>query len=368
MHRVMNYGSVLQAYALQQMVTSLGYDTELIDYEYPNAFHEKNQQKKSILYKVAKFGFGVMRKVLYSILYHGDKKSKIEAFATSHFNLSAKRYFTVDSIQKNPPEYDVYITGSDQVWNPSFTLGDSIFMLSFVDASRKKIAYAPSVTMRNIPLEYKDIFKDNLSQYSSLSVRDNYSAEDLTKLLNRPVTTVCDPVLLLSQNDYESIVAESKIKIKEKYVLLYILDYMFDPYPNIVPIIEKIKRQFDCPVYFIWGKKKHSILCGSDKYIPVPSVADFLSLIKNAEVVITTSFHGTAFSLIFRKQFLSIVNNSDKDSRIGDLLKQVGLNNNCVDINSTFEKYVPIDYQQADCNIENYINKSRQFLQDSLES
>lgn len=367
MHKVMNYGSVLQAYALQQAITNLGYNTEIIDYTYPNNFHLKNQPKKSLSYKIAKFGFGIMRKILFSVLYQGDKKSKINSFSKHYLNLSSKTYDTVESIQLNPPEYDVYITGSDQVWNPTFTLADDIFMLSFVDDSRKKVAYAPSVTMRNIPKEYRDVFKNNLSQYASLSVRDKYSADDLTKLLNRPVSTVCDPVLLLSQKDYEPIISDSKLKIKEKYVLLYILDYMFNPYPEIVSIIKNIREQFNYPVYFIWGKKKHSLDCGADKYIPVPSVCDFLYLIKNAEMVITTSFHGTAFSLIFRKQFLSIVNNSDKDSRIGDLLNQVGLGNYCKDIKSKIDKYDPIDYEKVGDDIEKYINESRKFLEGSFE-
>ena len=114
MHKVMNYGSVLQAYALQQAITNLGYNTEIIDYTYPNNFHLKNQPKKSLSYKIAKFGFGIMRKILFSVLYQGDKKSKINSFSKRYLNLSSKTYDTVESIQLNPPEYDVYITLQDE--------------------------------------------------------------------------------------------------------------------------------------------------------------------------------------------------------------------------------------------------------------
>ncbi len=366
MHRVMNYGSVLQAFALQQIVKKLGYDVQLIDYMYPNKFHLDKRGQKSLIYKITKTVYGFLRKCLFAIKYQGDKQTKIDNFCKKYFNLSSVRYDSPDAINNNPPDYDVYITGSDQVWNPTFTYADEAFMLSFA-GDKRRIAYAPSVTQRNIPDEYKEIFITNLSKYSSLSVRDNYSAEDLSKLLGRKVETVCDPVLLLDSNDYSTIANGSKLKVDEKYILLYILDYMFDPYPEITSIISKIKQQYKIPVYFIWGNKNRVTECGADRYIPIPSVEDFLYLIKNASMVVTTSFHGTAFSLIFRKQFLAVTNDSAKDSRIGDLLNNVGMSSNCISYKSDFEVYNEVDYSVVGPQIDAYVAKSRDYLAESLK-
>ena len=149
MHKALSYGSALQAYALQQKIQDMGYYVELIDYQYPNKMHKiKKHGIRNYIVKIAFlliqviWGFPMLR-----------KKRKFAKFYKTYYNLS-KYYPTADTLAQDPPDYDLYITGSDQVWNANFTKQDITFLLGFVGNGKSKISYAASFASSLFPDEY----------------------------------------------------------------------------------------------------------------------------------------------------------------------------------------------------------------------
>lgn len=369
MHKVPNYGSHLQAYALQETVKDMGFDAELIDYKYPNEYHiarDKDLAKKKLtlfnfIKSVLKSPITIFNKIIFA-----RQRKLFNDFEDKFFNLSCS-YNSQEEIKKEKPVYDIYITGSDQVWNPRFACGDDIYMCNFGDFTKPRIAYGASVAATNIPESMKSIYKENLGKYKSIGIRDTSSKQELENIIEKNIEVVCDPVFLLSSEAWHKLSERSKLKLPKKYILIYILTYSFEPYPQIIQIIKDIKNNLNLPVVFVNTSLRHYFQIKPDKNIFTVSVPDFLKLFANASYVITTSFHGTAFSFIFQRQFLSIINDSKKDSRISDLQKTVGINNY-----STMSDYSKslldkqIDYNAINANVEQMIQKSCDFLKNAV--
>ena len=362
MHKVLNYGSVLQAISLQDYIDSLGFDCRIINYYYPNNFH---RDYINPFYLFTKCCFVFLRRIIFKIRYGGDKEIKLKRFMNTYYKLQGK-YKTVQDIKNNPPVFDIYVCGSDQIWNMNFTRGDDIFMLSFAPHNSWKISFASSAGLGEIPDNYKKIFQKNLDDFKAISMRDTKCISSLENLIGKKILTVCDPVFLHNKSYYEHFAQMSRIKLPEKYILIYLLDYMYNPFPEVLTLITNIKAQLNLPLVFIWGKTKQKKLILPEKYFPVPSVEDFLALIKNASFIITSSFHGTAFSIIFEKQFYSILNPHNNDFRIPDLLSTVGLENHGVSYNQDSVVVSEIDWHEKKDLISDYIRQSQQFLKNAL--
>lgn len=369
MHKVPNYGSHLQAYALQEAVNDMGYDAELIDYKYPNEYHiarDKDLTKKKL--SLGGFIKSVLKSpiIIFNKIIFARQRKLFHDFEDKFFKLSCS-YNSQEEIKKEKTVYDIYITGSDQVWNPRFACGDDVYMCNFGDFEKPRVAYGASVAATNIPESMKSIYKENLAKYKSIGIRDASSKESLEKITGRNIDVVCDPVFLRSKSQWNELSKLSKLKLPKKYILIYILTYSFEPYPQIIKIIEDVKNNLNLPVVFVNTSLRHYFQIKPDKNIFTASVPDFLKLFANASYVITTSFHGTAFSLIFQRQFLSIINDSKKDSRISDLQNSVGMDNYCTmrDYKSNMlEKR--IDYNVVGSNVEHMIEKSKNFLKVDL--
>ncbi len=369
MHKVPNYGSHLQAYALQEAVNDMGYDAELIDYKYPNEYHiarDKDLTKKKL--SLGGFIKSVLKSpiIIFNKIIFARQRKLFHDFEDKFFKLSCT-YKSQEEIKKEKTVYDIYITGSDQVWNPRFACGDDVYMCNFGDFEKPRVAYGASVAATNIPESMKSIYKENLAKYKSIGIRDASSKESLEKITGRNIDVVCDPVFLRSKSQWNELSKLSKLKLPKKYILIYILTYSFEPYPQIIKIIEDVKNNLNLPVVFVNTSLRHYFQIKPDKNIFTASVPDFLKLFANASYVITTSFHGTAFSLIFQRQFLSIINDSKKDSRISDLQKTVGLSNYTTmnDYNSSLLGK-QIDYNAINANVEQMIHKSCDFLKNAV--
>lgn len=370
MHKVPNYGSHLQAYALQEAVNDMGYDAELIDYKYPNEYHiarDKDLTKKKLnlfnfIKSVLKSPITIFNKIIFA-----RQRKLFNDFEDKFFNLSCS-YNSQEEIKKEKPVYDIYITGSDQVWNPRFACGDDIYMCNFGDFSKSRIAYGASVAATNIPESMKSIYKENLSRYKAIGIRDFSSKQELENIIEKNIEVVCDPVFLLSSEAWHKLSERSKLKLPKKYILIYILTYSFNPYPEILKVIKDVKEKFNLPVVFINTSLKHILQIKPNKNIFTASIFDFIKLFENASYILTTSFHGTAFSLIFKKQFLSIVGDKKTDGRIRDLLNSLEINSYC-DLKTynreTLNK--KIDYEMIEDNFNSFVEKSKNFLKGNLE-
>lgn len=318
MHKVINYGSALQAFALQQFLLNQKYSTEIIDYlYYPRIKTIKDYIR-----------FIIKRKYL--------KYLKFKTFWKKHYILSSTSYNNKSDLTEAKCQYDIYVTGSDQVWNPMHQGEECAFMFDFIGKDKKKISYAASFSTGNIPDEVKKIYAEYLSQYRAITVRERNAVDIIKQITEKNAPVVCDPTLLLNRKDWAELDKLAKIKINEPYILAYILTYAYDPYPYINHIIEKVQNALNMKVVFLDGKIKDKLRTNS---IIINSAGpyDFLSLISNASFVITTSFHGTAFSINYRKPFYSIIQSDLAfDSRMYSLLETVGLEDRALSYNKDF--------------------------------
>ena len=181
------------------------------------------------------------------------KEGYFKAFHKQFLALSDKTY-TRESILSDPPAYDLYMTGSDQVWNPLWMKDDTNFLLSFV-RNEKKISYASSFAVDVIPEESKPVYKKYLQEYKHITVRENSGEKIVKDLLDGQETpVVCDPTLLLDQEDYIKIAKKPRLDIHDPYLLVYILDYMFNPFPEVNNIVRNVAETLGLPVVYIGGK------------------------------------------------------------------------------------------------------------------
>lgn len=362
MHKVLNYGSALQAYALQHKLEEMGYDSEIIDY----VFLPK-KEKKNIFRGVTNQIIIFLRAMVMGFP-QTKKKRKFNDFYKRYYHLSNKQY-NANTIKENPPVYDVYMTGSDQVWNPKHIDMDANFLLAFAPDGAKKISYASSFATSHIQNSHKLLYKKWLTEYNSISVREQSGVGIVKELLGKDATVCCDPVFLLKKEQWDALANASHVNVKERYILVYALYYMFDPYPELLQIIDHVQMQLGCKVIYLDGRKD-DIFRKNSRVIKSDGPADFIQLVKGAEMVITSSFHGTAFSLIYEKPLMAIVRGSDtEDSRITSLLSQVHAENSITiynkGCNMRRDELYKLKNKRGD--IEKYIKKSEDYLTTVLD-
>ena len=244
------------------------------------------------------------------------------------------------------------------------------FMFSFVKDLKPRISYAASFSSDNIPDIYRLSYQKELRKYSKISVREEKGISLVHDLVSdKEVEVVCDPTLLLNKEEWKELVVKSNINLKGKYMLVYILDYAYNPYPNIYDRIEEINKELHLPIVLLSGRRKHSLK--HSKLVAECGPYEFLSLFMNASYIVTTSFHGTAFALNFNKPFCAIIQDySGKDSRIYDLLEKVGKKDNAILYNVPIKDVRKIIKEKSNdiSLLENYRKKSIDYLFNTLMS
>lgn len=364
MHKVLNYGSALQAYATQKTIEQLGYDCELIDYTYPNGFHKQNHRESTLVL--------LKRFVLHLSLGFPYKKKgkKFGKFRNNYFKLSSVTYNSPDQIAANPPFYDVYMVGSDQVWNPRHIGSDTTFVLSFAASGQKKISFASSFAQANIEKKYHNLYSPYLSDFDAISVREANGQKIIKEWLGRDVPVCLDPTLLLKKEDYLPIAADSALKIDEPFVLVYILQYAYNPYPYAADFVKQVHRETGLHVVLLdfTAKEKLGIEHVTNLHDAV-GPSEFLYLFLNASLVITTSFHGTAFALNFEKPLYAIINDkATSDDRMLNLLTMVGAEDRAIKKNSPVERIdLKMNYSGITPKLDALRDKSIDYLQNSLK-
>ena len=365
MHRVINVGSILQAYALYLQVKKLGFNCEIIDYQYPNEFHKSNRT----LEKKWKIQFGLLIQRIKFFLFYDKtiQKKRFGDFLKKNLSLSSTYYKDVESIHRNPPIYDIYMTGSDQVWNPECMQGDTTFFCSFI-SNKPKVSYASSFSISDIPNNLKLSYANALKSYKMLGVREKSGVDLIKKLTGLAAVEVCDPTLLLSKDDYAKLALSSKIRIKRPYILAYILDYSYNPYPTIQQVVNIISKQMNMQVYYLHANSVDNYHYGHSITSAGPS--EFLYLFLNSSFVVTSSFHGTAFALNFEKPFYSVIPQTEQeDSRIYSLLKKVKAEDRAIKVNTKVASRLSteMDYtNEISSLLQKYKEESRSFLYNSL--
>lgn len=341
-HRATNYGAVLQAYALQKYVSDLGYDVRLIDYTCDINDH-------SDLMNIRRY-ISNPQKAIGSI-YLRKRCKKFYGFVDKFINTTERSYTkqNIDSFDES--EFDLLITGSDQVWNPDIIQDENAFLLDFVNDDRKKCSYAASIGLENIDDTTKERFKKYLSNYKGISVREKRAVDILKECGIDHVKLVCDPTLLIDAKEWE--ILEADIKIPEKYILLFSFG-KDDLLWNCAKYLQKQTGYKICKI-------DNNIRPASD-YIKLSGIGpgEWVYLIHHAEYVLTNSFHGMMFSLIFKKKFGIFIPKDGTCSRIREMLGNVDCMDRLIE-DDNFQK-IMLDYDDFDEKINDYVNNSKCYL------
>ena len=360
LQRVANYGSVLQAYATQKIIEEFGYNAELINYK-PSRMTMKGmlsnlKNKNKLLKKSIIIRTGVRLIMLPSYIKRFHTFNK---FTNKYLKMTPLEYKNNNELKENIPKGDIYVTGSDQVWNSEWNGEiDKALFLDFVPKNKKCISYAASFGKNNLDENEKKETKELLKKYQNLSVRE-MAGKDILNELGYKSEVVLDPTLLINGNEW------SKLASKKYEGKKYIFVYNLNRNKKIDEYAKKISKEKNLSIYYVTYSlhefyKKGKMKCSV-------SVEDFLSLVKNAQYVVTDSFHATAFSINFNTNFM-IVFPEKFSSRVKSILKITNLENRVVkDINDISLTQEQIDYQKVNKIIEKERNNSLEWLKNSLE-
>ena len=369
MQNVLNYGSYLQTVATYKYVEMLGFVPVIIDYRYPTRYHienSKNFSRKTPVCKKSSLVVRAIKKLAFWLVRPdiNTKQRKFSSFYSAYIKFT-KPYFSEQELFDDPPMCDYYIVGSDQVWNPLFIYHDKSFYLSWVKNNGKKISYASSVAIKEIPDEFINDFKKELKNFSSISVREDPTI--ITAILGRDVKQVLDPTFLLDKKDWLRCFNHSPI-IKGNYILCYILGYSYNPYPYIYNVIEVIRKKFGYKVVFIDGEPAN--IYRGYKVVTNIGPEAFLNLFYYSQFIITTSFHGTAFAINFNKNFISVVDdNTTGDCRIKSIARQLGIEDESIICRNTplEQIHIPmLEYNKINDRLNILRNNSMDFLSNAL--
>ena len=377
-----NYGSMLQAYATQMALDSLGYENETIDIS--GFKNEINKNKLKYFIKacltsdilVSKFGMlkNVVRKRLLKNEYTKllkERDKKFDAFSLKYFRLS-KRYSSKKQLSDEcENEYSAVVVGSDQLWLPGNIAAD-YYTLSFVPQTVNTIAYATSFGQASLPKDSANKAKIFLNKIKHLSVREETGQRLVKELIGRKVPVVCDPTLLFTGEEWMSIQQEEAI-IKEPYIFCYFLG-------NNPP-----HRMFARTLKELTGYKIIA-LTHLDEYVKSDETyadempydvdpADFLNLIRNAQYVCTDSFHCSVFSILYKKQFFAFrrfarKTSTSTNSRLDTLFHETGINRSILNGNEDVETCIKssIDYTDVYEKLEKLKEDSYSYLIQSIKS
>lgn len=357
-----NYGAALQLYALKTFLCKKGYDAIAINYvnkniekQYPKfpIINIQTDRKLAIIKSLLLLPITIIQN-LYAYRQYRRKYKKFVDFTNKLTNSNKIYDFKKLSDLK---DYYAFVCGSDQIWNPVLTKGlDGAYFCDF-DTEAVKIAYSASMGLKQLPNIEELSFKRMINNFDYIGVREQALKEYISNFSTRDIEVTVDPTLLLEKEDYTEMTCENK---RGKYIFLYSL--IEDE--KLYLIAEELSKKLNIPIIELRYKKLYS----HRKYIQVADSGpeDFLTYIKNAEVVITNSFHGTIFSVLFEKNFYTIFNNWGS-SRLETLLNNLGLQERCISSFEEINMNSLIDYKKVKDKLNKLRNNSVQFLEKSLK-
>ena len=347
-HCVPNYGAILQAYALQKKISEYVETVNILDYKPQNLIEE---------YKVINtYSYKSVIMSLLSATTYLKKKKNFKRFEKKYLSLSDKSYHKPEEIVDDA---DFYFLGSDQIWNPEITCGfDKVY---FADFDRKKesraVSYAASLGKGTFSETEIHEFSELLSKLDGISVREDEAKNIIEMKCGKKCEVVLDPTLLLKKEQWEDLV---KKQTRKKYVLLYSLN----GYVETEVLAEKVARYSDIELVELSGRRK-PILKKKHEAIYYAGPEEFLSLIYNADYVVTDSFHGTVFSIIFHRPFLTVPHKT-RGGRIKSILNKLELAERSI---VGFDKDIfkkRINWDDVDKKLDLEREKSIKFIEQQL--
>lgn len=352
-HDVYNHGASLQAYALQTYLEAMKHQVQIINYK-PDylSHHYQLWSVDNPIYDAPVIRQLYLLAKLSGRLISLKRKRRFDEFTNNYLKLTPQRYHSYEELEGNPPQADVYIAGSDQIWNTFFQNGrDAAFYLNFASKSSKRVSYAASFATEDIIEEYKPFVRKMLQNLDAISVRERCSLSLLESMGRTDGIAVCDPVFLLSKEQWENMM--SNVVDADRYLLVYDTEHSV----KLKEIALQIAKDKGLKIYNVSAFR----IGYADKDLWASSPLDFIRLVHNAVYVVSNSFHATAFSLIFERNFC-VVNRSE---RINERMKGLLMNYNIVErlaVEYTKELLMDIDYQKVTPLLRKDIESSKNFL------
>ncbi|WP_022760628.1 polysaccharide pyruvyl transferase family protein [Butyrivibrio sp. AD3002] len=352
-HAIANYGSILQAIATQRAVEGLGFECKIIDYIRNDEFKSNGLitagKQKTYVKK-----FPPMLAAYYLARLSEDKS------ACNKFERMRQKWLPMTELYhdlSNPPEADIYMTGSDQVWGPLMNFQyDWNYFLDFVKGSKKKVAYAAS--FGKMEIEERNLAKmlQCFKEYDSITVRENQAVSFLNDN-NIPSTQVLDPTLLFTGDEWRTMLSAKEREDKGKYVLVY----QIHKNERLSSYAAKFAQRVGLPLKRL-AVMRHQKSWGGD-FIETPDIQEFLEYFDNAAYVVTDSFHGTAFSINLNTPFVTLMPETGTSARNISLLELTKLTSLIArDENDFSVLESDIDFTEANHTLEKERIKSKEEL------
>lgn len=344
-----NFGAVLQSYASQEYISKLHIDAELINY-FPG-FKDSSPKKSKTRVALNKLN------ALYHpfiTLYRKQKTAKLKEFRNDFLNISKNIYY--NEIQNLDENYDVIIAGSDQIWNTDLNNCRKSFYLDF-NTSAKKAGYAVSIGREKLTQSDRDMIHKYINNFEYISVREESLKEYIYKQKNINCELVCDPVFLLDNYEWDKIAISP---YEKNYILVYAMEYN----DILLNAVKKLKNKT--------GKKIYCINGGNSGKLNLPArilnglgPREFIGWIENADIILTNSFHGAAFSIIFRNKLI-VIEHSKRNERLKQLLNKCNNSNKIISLSENDYRLDEkiINTEDAIQYLEEFISTSKKYMED----
>ena len=360
-HFAHHYGAQLQAYATMRAIQGLGFQCDIIDYRLPHT------TRTNRLFKAT----GSVRDLAadaHTALHYAPFKrrfDRFEAFVAQQMTLSPRQYTSYAELAADPPAYDVYVAGSDQIWNPYIFQDkafDPSFLLAFVREGRR-ISYAPSLGTPTLPEDKAAQLRDFLASYSALSVREKRGQVLVQEAAGRHARVVLDPTLLLTGADWGALAVPPARK--GPYILCY---FVSDP-GEAAPYAQALSERTGLPIVQLAGARRK--IPGARELVFDAGPREFLGWFQHASYVCTNSFHGAVFSLQFQKPFFTSMSPKERRqpefSRIYSLFSRLGCTDRIIGLDETAGVDAPMDYGSVNARLTAARSSDLAYLKAALE-
>jgi len=351
-HAANNYGAVIQSYALQEYIRTVEQECEIID------FNSKSQQDFNSLYP-KRNGFKSIVKNIFMVQYDSKRRLRIKRFDEFRENclILSDTCYGKKELKELNKRFDLFIAGSDQIWNTTKKADvNNAYFLSFVDDKKIKVAYA--VSLGNATVEDLLPYKKYIMSFSNISCREKSASDIIESIIDKKVATTLDPTLLVKNDIWNNLVKNIKVPYSD-YILYYSLDG-FDMRKRNIDILKVLSKRLNKKVIALtpeWPKKDFVNVIDAG---PI----EFLALIKNADLICTNSFHGTALSISMEKDFYVLEKYDGIDDRKHGILEQLGLLDRMISEDVAINKMEinSIDYKKVNGLLDKKRKDSTKYL------
>lgn len=333
-HNCKSFGACLQTFSLYKYIEELGYKCEVIDLRRKEHADFKYSRKYKPYYRDESY-IVPLKRFIKGLVFPSYKK--VEDTSNPNFERFygqiklSQRYYSIDELYVSPPIYDIYLTGSDQVWNPYQPYCVEPYFLTFAPKGKKRTSFAASIGVETVEKKVLKDFKKWLQDYDFITVREKEAKQLLSSVTDKPIEVVSDPTFLLDVSTWLSL-CESPL-INKPYTLLFALSFQHE----LLDFVVKLHENSNMTLVII-GANQPDVVGNNIVQMRDAGPIEFLSLIHDASMVYTDSFHGTVFSLILGVEsfYTFIAKGNKRGSRITNLLSKFGLTSRLLKIEKEY--------------------------------